>query len=137
MTGLSRFSYLRVIARSSTLRYAGAGADVRTIAREIGARYVMEGSVRQAGSQLRIAVQLVDATTGAHLWAETYNRPFRPTRLFALQDDLVPRIVSTVADAYGVLPHSMSQAVRSKPLEQLTPVRGAAAQFQLRRTRHR
>ena len=121
VTGLSRFSYLRVIARSSTLRYSGAGADVRTIAREIGARYVMEGSVRQAGSQLRIAVQLVDATTGAHLWAETYNRPFVSSDLFALQDDLVPRIVSTVADAYGVLPHSMSQAVRSKPFEQLSP----------------
>ena len=121
VTGLSRFSYLRVIARSSTLRYSGAGADVRTIAREIGARYVMEGSVRQAGSQLRIAVQLVDATTGAHLWAETYNRPFVSSDLFALQDDLVPRIVSTVADVYGVLPHSMSQAVRSRPFEQLSP----------------
>ena len=77
VTGLSRFSYLRVIARSSTLRYAEPAADVRTVAREIGARYVMEGSVRQAGSQVRIAVQLVDATTGAHLWAETYNRPFQ------------------------------------------------------------
>jgi tetratricopeptide (TPR) repeat protein len=81
----------------------------------------MEGSLRQAGSQLRLAVQLVDATTGAHLWAETYNRPFDSSDLFALQDDLVPRIVSTVADAYGVLPHSMSQAVRSKPFEHLSP----------------
>ena len=129
VTGLSRFSYLRVIARSSTSRYAGAAADVRTIAREIGARYVMEGSVRQAGSQLRVAVQLVDATSGAHLWAETYNRPFRPDAIFDVQDDLVPRIVSTVADAYGVLPHSMSQAVRGKPLAELSPYEALLRSF--------
>ena len=65
----------------------------------------MEGSLRQAGSTLRVAVQLVDASTGAHLWAETYDRQFRAEDVFALQDDLVPRIVSTVADAYGILPH--------------------------------
>jgi len=121
VTGLSRFSYLRVISRSSTLRYVNQAVDVRTVGREIGARYVMEGSLRQARAQLRVAVQLVDAVSGAHLWAETYNRPFDTNELFALQDDLVPRIVSTVADAYGVLPHSMSQAVRSKAFEQLTP----------------
>ena len=78
VTGLSRFSYLRVIARGSTARYVNEAVDVRTVGTEIGARYVMEGSLRQAGSQLRVAVQLVDATTGAHLWAETYDRPFQP-----------------------------------------------------------
>ena len=77
----------------------------------------MEGSLRQAGSTLRVTVQLVDATTGAHLWAEAYDRAFSPDAMFALQDDLVPRIVSTVADWYGVLPHSMSEAVRLKPLD--------------------
>ena len=82
VTGLARFSYLRVIAHSATLR-SSESADVRTVAREIGARYVMEGSVRQAGSQVRIAVQLVDATTGAHLWAETYSRPFQADAIFA------------------------------------------------------
>jgi TolB-like protein/Tfp pilus assembly protein PilF len=121
VTGLSRFSYLRVMARGSTVQAAHHAADARTAGQTLGARYVMEGSLRQAGSQLRVAVQLVDATTGAHLWAETYNRPFDSNDLFSLQDDLVPRIVSTVADAYGVLPHSMSQAVRSKPFEQLSP----------------
>jgi len=121
VTGLSRFSYLRVISRSSTERYANETVDVRTVGKDLGARYVLEGSLRQAGSQLRVAVQLVDATTGAHLWAETYNRPFRPDEIFELQDDLVPRIVSTVADWYGILPHSMSEAVRSKPIDQLSP----------------
>ena len=94
---------------------------MRTVAREIGARYVMEGSVRQAGAQVRIAVQLVDATTGAHLWAETYSRPFQADAIFALQDDLVPRIVSTVADSHGVLPRSMGDALRGRSASELTP----------------
>jgi len=120
VTGLSRFSYLRVIARSSTSRYSGEGLDVRSVGQELGARYVMDGSVRQAGSTLRLAVQLVDASSGAHLWAETYNRSFDPDAIFELQDELVPRIVSTVADWYGILPRSMSEAVRSKPVEELS-----------------
>ncbi len=121
VTGLSRFSYLRVIARGSTLRYANQAVDIRAAAKELGARYVMEGSLRQAGSKLRLAVQLVDATTGAHLWAENYERTFQPEEIFSLQDDLVPRIVSTVADQYGILPRSMSESLRSKIEDQLTP----------------
>ncbi len=121
VTGLSRFSYLRVIARSSTSRYASGAVDVRAIGKQIGARYVMEGSLRQAGSRLRLAVQLADATTGAHLWAETYERPFSADDVFALQDDLVPRIVSTVADQHGVLLHSMGNLIRNKSDDQVTP----------------
>ena len=129
VTGLSRFSYLKVISRSSTSRYAHEAIDVRSAGKEIGARYVMEGSLRQAGSVLRVSVQLVDASTGAHLWAETYDRPFRAEDIFALQDDLVPRIVSTVADWYGVLPHSMSEALRSKGSEELSPYEAVLRSF--------
>jgi TolB-like protein/Tfp pilus assembly protein PilF/predicted Ser/Thr protein kinase len=121
VTGLSRFSYLRVIARSSTARYAGEAIDVRSVGRELGARYVMEGSIRQAGATLRIAAQLVDATSGAHLWAETYNRPFAPDQVFELQDEVVPRIVSTVADMNGVLPHTMSETLRHRDAKGLSP----------------
>jgi TolB-like protein/Tfp pilus assembly protein PilF len=121
VTGLSRFSYLKVIARSSTSRYANQAIDVRSAGTELGARFVMEGSLRQAGSKLRLAVQLVDATSGAHLWAENFERDFSPETVFALQDNLVPRIVSTVADAHGVLPHTMSEAIRGKSPEQLSP----------------
>jgi len=121
ITGLSRFSYLRVIARSSTARYAGQSVDVRRAGKELNARYVMEAALRQAGGRLRLAVQLVDTASGAHLWAETYERTFQPESVFELQDELVPRIVSTVADRHGVLPHSMSEAVRAKDSEQLTP----------------
>ncbi len=140
VTGLSRFSYLRVIARSSTARFGSGAVDVRAIGREIGARYVMEGSLRQAGAQLRAAVQLVDATTGAHLWAETYTRPFAPDRIFAIQDDLVPRIVSTSADHFGVLARTISDAVREKPLDQLSPyealMRGFGYHFRLTPEEH-
>jgi non-specific serine/threonine protein kinase len=129
VTGLSRFSYLRVISRSSPLRFTDEVGDVRAIGRELGARYVMEGSLRQGGSRLRAAVQLVDAGTGAHLWAETYDRTFDPDDIFALQDDLVPRIVSTVADWYGALPHSMSEAVRGRPPEELSPYEAVLRSF--------
>jgi TolB-like protein len=114
VTGLSRFSYLRVIGRGSTLRYANQTADLRTAGKAFGARYVMDGSLRQAGSILRVAVQLVDASTGAHLWAETYDRQYRAEDVFALQDELTPRIVSTVADQYGALVHSMSESLRGR-----------------------
>lgn len=129
VTGLSRFSYLRVIARSSTLRCTSETSDVRAIGKELGARYVMEGSLRQAGSMLRVAVQLVDAGTGAHLWAETYDRQFRSEDIFALQDDLVPRIVSTVADLHGVLPRSLSEAVSLKPRDQLSTYEAVLRSF--------
>ena len=129
VTGMSRFSYLRVIARSSTARYANESADVRSAGKELGARYVMEGTLRQAGTKLRIAVQLVDATSGAHLWAETYVHSFDPEALFELQDELVPRIVSTVADTRGVLPHTMSEALRSKAPEQLSPYEAVLRSF--------
>jgi TolB-like protein/Flp pilus assembly protein TadD len=121
ITGLSRFSYLRVIARGSTAKYSGESGDVRVTGRDLGARYVMEGSLRQAGAKLRLSIQLADSVSGTHLWAETYERAFAPDAIFDLQDDLVPRVVATVADQYGVLPRSMSEVLRSKSEGALTP----------------
>jgi len=129
VTGLSRFSYLRVIARSSTLRYADESVDVRSAGKDLGARYAMEGSLRQAGAKLRLAVQVIDTTSGAHLWAETYERAFSLETVFELQDDLVPRIVSTVADMNGVLPRSMSAALRTRMPEQLSPYEAVMRSF--------
>jgi len=127
--GLSRFSYLRVISHSSALRYAHGPVDVRSAGHELGARYVLEGSLRQAGSRLRVGVQLVDAVSGAHLWAETYDRPFQAEAVFELQDDVVPRIVSTVADTQGVLPHSMAESLRNKESSQLSPYEAVLSSF--------
>ncbi|HSV90399.1 MAG TPA: serine/threonine-protein kinase, partial [Nitrospiraceae bacterium] len=129
ITGLSRFPYLRVIAHGSTMRYANQAVDVRNVGKELGARYVMEGSLRQAGPRLRVAAQLVDATSGTQLWVETYDRPFRPEAIFDLEDDVVPKIVSTVGDTQGILPHSMSQAVWSKGADQLTPYEAVLRSF--------
>ena len=129
VTGLSRFSYLKVIARSSTARFASVSIDIRSAGKELGARYVMEGSLRQAGTKLRLAVQLVDTTSGANLWAENYERSFSPEAIFELQDDLVPRIVSTVADMHGVLPRSMSDLVRLKTADQLSPYEALLRSF--------
>ena len=129
VTGLSRFSYLRVISRSSTSRYANESIDVRSAGRELGARYVMEGSLRQAGTKLRLAVQLVDAFSGAHLWAENFERAFSPETIFELQDDLVPRIVSTVADQYGVLVHSMSELLRGRHIGEYSAHEAALRAF--------
>jgi eukaryotic-like serine/threonine-protein kinase len=121
VTNMSKFSYLRVIARSSTARYAQQAADVRTAATELGARYVMEGSIRQAGAKVRIAVRLIDAVSGASLWAETYDRMFSPETTLELLDDVVPRIVATVGDTQGILAHSMSEALRNRDPQSLTP----------------
>ena len=125
VAGMSRFSYLRVIAGNR----ASLAADVRTTGMKLDARYVMEGSIRQAASRLRIAVQLVDVTSGAHLWAESYERTFDAESLFELQDELVPRIVSTVADNSGVLPRSMSDALRNRGPEQLSPYEAVLRSF--------
>jgi TolB-like protein/Tfp pilus assembly protein PilF len=128
-TGLSRFSYLRVIAHGSTPGSAADGADVRATGKALGARYVIAGSLRQAGSRLRLAVQLVDTSSGAHLWAESYERPFAADSVFELQDELVPRIVSTVADSNGVLPRSMSESLRSRDPEELSPYEAVLRSF--------
>jgi TolB-like protein/cytochrome c-type biogenesis protein CcmH/NrfG len=129
VTGLSRFSYLRVIARSSTERYASESGDIRSVGRALGARYVLEGSIRQAGSTVRIAAQLVDTDSGAHLWADTYNRAFRPDGIFEVIDGVAPRIVSTVADMHGVLPHTMSEALRGRDPASLTPYEAVLRSF--------
>jgi serine/threonine protein kinase len=125
VTGLSRFSYLRVIARGSTTT---------------DARYVMEGSLRQAGRKLRIAVQLVDTESGAHLWAETYDRDFERDELFVLQDDIIPRVVSTCADHFGVLARAISEVVRGRPVAEMNSyealMRGFGYHFRLTPEEH-
>ena len=129
VTGLARFSYLRVMSRGATAHHAQETSDGRAAGEQLGARYLIEGSIRQGGSRLRIAVRLIDASTGAHLWAETYDRPFSQDAIFTLQDELVPQIVSTVADMQGVLPRTISEALRGKTPDQLTPYEAVLRSF--------
>src|SRR5216110_1846995 len=121
-TGLSRFRYLSVVASASASRLRGETGDERTLGAKLGARYVLEGSIRKRGSGIRMTAQLIDTQTGAQLWAETYNRDLQASSIFAAQDDVAARIVATVADSYGVLVHSMRSAIRQKDDADLTPV---------------
>jgi TolB-like protein len=113
-TGLARFSYLHLVGRGSTLAYQGRAVDIRTVGKELGARYVMEGSVRKVASTVRISAQLIDAATGGALWAETYTRDLAAADVFALQDDVAGKIVATAADSYGVLTRAMGLVARGK-----------------------
>jgi TolB-like protein len=129
VTGLARFSYLRVISLSSTAQYAHHVVDVRTVCKELGARYVLEGSLRQAVGKVRLSAKLVDAKSGAHLWAEIYDRPFHLEGTFDFQDDVVPQIVSTIADTHGVLPRSMGDALRTRDSATLSPYEAVLRSF--------
>ncbi|HZH26488.1 MAG TPA: tetratricopeptide repeat protein [Azospirillaceae bacterium] len=94
ITALARLRWLFVIARNSTFAYKGKAIDVRQAARELGVRYVLEGSVRTAGQRIRITGQLIDAGTGKHIWAEKYDRDLQD--IFAVQDDITERVVAAV-----------------------------------------
>ena len=94
ITGLSRIKWLFVIARNSTFTYKGRAVDVKQVGRELGVRYVLEGSVRKAGDSVRITGQLIDAATGAHVWAERYDRQLDD--IFALQDEIALSVVGAI-----------------------------------------
>ncbi|HKA56831.1 MAG TPA: winged helix-turn-helix domain-containing protein [Candidatus Binatia bacterium] len=94
LTGdLSQISSLFVIARNSAFTYKGKAVKVQDVGREMGVRYVLEGSVQKTSDQIRIVAQLIDTTTGGHIWSERYDRPLKD--LFALQDEIVQQIVTT------------------------------------------
>jgi TolB-like protein/tetratricopeptide (TPR) repeat protein len=95
ITGLSRISWLFVIARNSTLTYRDRPATAREIGRNLGVRYILEGSVRGDGNRLRVACQLVDTETGAHAWAERFDQAAND--IFVLQDDIAQSVVGAIA----------------------------------------
>jgi len=114
ISGLSRFRNLRVLARNSTFQYRGKAKDVREMGREIGADYVVEGSVRRAGDIVRVTAQLLDAKSGAHVWAETYERRLDPDNLFAVQEEITNQIVARIGDIHGAVNRADIQRARTK-----------------------
>jgi adenylate cyclase len=94
ITELSRFSELMVIACNSSFQYKGKAVDIRQIGRELGVRYILEGSIRRAGDRVRITAQLIDAVTGVHRWAERYDREL--SNVFAVQDEVTRTIVAVL-----------------------------------------
>ena len=95
ITALSKAHWLFVIARNSSFSYKGKSVDVRGVGRDLGVRYVLEGSVRKAGNRVRITAQLIDATSGHHVWAERYDRALED--IFAVQDEITRSIIGAIA----------------------------------------
>ncbi|MCH8155220.1 MAG: tetratricopeptide repeat protein [Proteobacteria bacterium] len=126
ITELSRFPTLFVIARNSSFTYKGRAAKVQEIGRELGVQYVVEGSVRRAGKRVRVTVQLVEAASGNHLWAERYDRDLDD--IFAVQDEIAHTVVATVA---GRLDDVGAERARRKP-----PGNLAAYDYLLRAYQH-
>ena len=114
-TDLSRISGLFVIARTSAFTYKGKAVKVQEVSRELGVKYVLEGSVRKADKRVRITAQLVDATSGDELWAERYDRPM--SDIFALQDEIAKRIVTTMNLQLTLLKQGVLVTQRTNSLE--------------------
>ena len=110
ITALSRIRLFFVIARNSTFTYKGLSPDVRQVARDLGVRYVLEGSVRRAGDRLRITMQLIDGSSGNHIWAEKYDRQFED--LFQVQDEITQTIVAQLEPELG---RAEYERVKSEP----------------------
>ena len=111
ITRLSLWRDFPVIARISSFTYKGRSVDVKQVSRELGVRYVIEGSVRRAGDRVRISAQVIDTTTGAHIWAERYDRELRD--IFALQDEITEAIVGSMYPE--LLRTERERAVRKPP----------------------
>jgi TolB-like protein len=94
-TALSRFHSLFVIARNSSFTYKGKAVDIKQVARELGVKYVLEGSVRKASDRVRVTAQLIEASTGAHLWADRFDQSLED--IFALQDNVTASVVGAIA----------------------------------------
>ena len=115
ITALSRFKWLFVIARNSSFTFKGKAVDIKEVGRRLGVRYVLEGSVRKAAGKVRIAGQLIDAVTGAHIWADRFERDL--SDVFALQDEVTVAVVSAIQPK--LLQTEIAMAARRRP-ENLT-----------------
>ena len=126
ITALSRIRWLFVIARNSSFTYKGRAVDVKQVGRELGVRYVLEGSVRKAGNRVRITGQLIDAATGAHLWADRFDGELAD--IFDLQDQVTASVVGAIAPK---LEQAEIERAKRKPTESLDAydyfLRGMAA----------
>ena len=118
LTDLSHSKDLFVVARNSTEIYKGKPVDVRSIGRDLGVNYVLEGSIQPEGDQIRVTAQLIDTRTGGHVWSNRYDRP--ATDLFNVQRDVTERIAATLTGYEGALAEAERSIVRRKPPSNLT-----------------
>jgi len=115
ITALSKVRWFFVIARNSSFTYKGRAIEVKQIGRELGVRYVLEGSVRKGGNRVRVTAQLVDAATGNHVWAERYDRELAD--IFAVQDEITEQVVATIEPELYAAEHVRSQRKAPESLD--------------------
>jgi len=136
ITALSRIRWLFVIARNSSFTYKGQAVDVKQVSRELGVRYVLEGSVRKGGNRVRITAQLIDATNGAHLWADRFDGSLED--VFDLQDKVATSVAGIIEPALQAAETARSA---NRPTNDLTAydfyLRGLARFFPLTQQRVR
>lgn len=132
VSGLSLYSHLLVLSRTTTASVAGATSDIRVLGEQLGARFVVEGEIRSSGDNLRVTVQLVDAVDGTTVWTQRFERNLSESDVFDLQDDLVDRIVAPIADVNGAVTRALAKTVEDKVPQEMTPYE-AILQFTLTR----
>ena len=118
ITGLAKFPDLLVIARNSSFTYKGRPVDIRRVGSELGARYVVEGSVQREEGQVRVVTQLIDAASGGHIWAESYDRPTQA--IFVIRDDVTKRVAATLMGTGGKLAEAELSRLAAKDPVSLT-----------------
>jgi TolB-like protein len=115
ITALSRFKSLFVIARNSSFTYKGKAVDIKQVGRELGVRYILEGSVRKLGDRLRVTAQLIETATGSHLWAEKYDRDW--SDLFAIQDEMTESVVASIEPQLMIAEERLSRSRQTTDLD--------------------
>jgi adenylate cyclase len=130
ITALSRFKWLFVVARNSSFTFKGKAVDIKEVGRQLGVRYVLEGSVRKAAGKVRITGQLIDAVTGAHIWADRFERDL--TDIFALQDEVTVAVVSAIEPKLTETEIEMATRRRSENLTAYDLYLRARRQFYFR-----
>jgi TolB-like protein len=117
LTELSRARGLRVLARNTTFQYKGKAVDVSKLGRDLGVRYVLEGSIQRTSDRIRVSAQLIDAETGSHVWADRFDREMAD--LFVLKDEITSQIFAKIAGSYGVIERTEANSAARKSPEQI------------------
>lgn len=118
--GLTRFQDLFIFGQNTTLKFKGKPIDAKTIGNEIGAQYVLNGSVRIVSDKIRISARLTETKTGSSVWAETYERAFTTNNIFEIQDEITQQIVGTIGGSQGTITRIASKSLQKRGTDDLT-----------------
>ena len=116
---LARFTDLMVLARNTCFQYKGLSVDIQKLGEKLEVHYVLEGSVRRAGTRVRVTAQLLDATSATHVWSDSYDRDLTVEDLLDIQDDISQRVAATIAEPHGMIAGHDYAMMKRKPAEEL------------------